>query len=336
MYRLIAIGFILQILSFSLNASPSNQPASLDTIIAEGRYIMGDRDSKAEARDFALMEAKRKVLEQAGTFLKAHDVTQNYMLTEQEIQTFSVGFIQTEILEEKTEPAGEAFAVTVKIRGVINSQEVQQLLEEIRQEESAQSEFSQLQENYAQLVQQMDSLKNVVSTQTDDRPSTTRPPSGTTVGLFERRRITTRQEGLQELAKIEALMRLIAESKKRQPDIRIAKKLTDELMQKHPNFSFLTGYLGIAYFKNDNLLLAIKNLENAVGNTRTRRTAKIQRAVPEEIKNRHRNALALFHYYLAQSYGQTKRKNLALQHLREAQKLDPQNKRYHTEAYKYR
>ena len=56
------------ILLFSAIIQVHNVSAqNIDTIYASYRYIMGDSDSKAEAKQLCYLEAKRLCLEQAGT-----------------------------------------------------------------------------------------------------------------------------------------------------------------------------------------------------------------------------------------------------------------------------
>ncbi|PKN69117.1 MAG: hypothetical protein CVU54_11430 [Deltaproteobacteria bacterium HGW-Deltaproteobacteria-12] len=45
--------------------------AEKKVVTAEGKYVMGDLDSKQNAKALALMEAKRISLEKAGTYIES-------------------------------------------------------------------------------------------------------------------------------------------------------------------------------------------------------------------------------------------------------------------------
>ena len=55
----------------------------------EHTYVMGDNDSKSEARRLCYLEAKRKLLEKAGTYMEVFSETADFRLTRDEIASFS-------------------------------------------------------------------------------------------------------------------------------------------------------------------------------------------------------------------------------------------------------
>ena len=52
--------------------------AESKVVTCEGKYVMGDLDTKKDARALALMEAKRLALEQAGTYLESSSEVKNH------------------------------------------------------------------------------------------------------------------------------------------------------------------------------------------------------------------------------------------------------------------
>ena len=52
--------------------------AESKVVTCGGKYVMGDLDTKKDARALALMEAKRSALEQAGTYLESFSEVKNY------------------------------------------------------------------------------------------------------------------------------------------------------------------------------------------------------------------------------------------------------------------
>ena len=59
--------------------------AGVQTITASHTYVLGDNDSRNDARHLCFLEAKRKVLEMAGVYIQSHDVVTNAELTKSQI-----------------------------------------------------------------------------------------------------------------------------------------------------------------------------------------------------------------------------------------------------------
>ncbi len=287
------------------------QTPEVDTIVAEGRYIMGDRDSRQDAKEYALLDAKKKVMEQAGTFLRSSTTVQNYQMSEQEIQAYTAGLIRTEILEEHFEPLGETMAAVVKIRAVVDPREVEALARNMEQEGEKADDISQLQGEYHQLALRLDSLKS----ESGGRPGS---------------RGADYQTTFRKLHELDLLTRMAMEARRRNPDIKYLQSLIAQYQRLHPNFKFVKGYLGIAYFKHHQPGKAIHQLKEALPTTPGKMRhgmKKLRKKTTDrmsgETKLRFRKEAALFHYYLARSYRQQGNRRQALKHLQQAKRLNP-------------
>jgi tetratricopeptide (TPR) repeat protein len=327
--RFITLCFIfLMFINYSVQGEVDSK---LDTMIVEGRHVMGDRDSKADARQYALLDAKRQIVESAGMLIKSYSKTENYVLTTDEIESYSVGLVRTEVIEEKTVPSGETSVMIVKVRGVVDPEEVAALLNNVSDESSVQVEINTLHEEYADLKAQLEALKNSSTEQLTTESSEVQKSTQRSMKRTDAResllkqRISSRSEGWQELERLEILMQIVTESNKKRPLLPKIRKQTKDFIQKYPAMNFARGYLGIAYFKNEQISPAIENLRKALEGKPATRLRKETRTV---IKSKYQKQQALFHFYLAQCYRQTGKKRLALRHLREAQRLNPDNRRF--------
>lgn len=299
--------FILIICLSCIHQLTAQTPAAPDTIVTDGRYLMGDRDSKADAREFALLDAKKKILEKAGSFIKSQDVVQNYQLTSQQIESYTLGTIKTEILEEKLLPNGSTFELVLTVQGIINPREVEELLQEMQDNTEMSSEIENLQQNYASLAAELDSLKT--------EKNRTETPK------------IKRESRLAELKQTELLMQFVSETTKKKPALSQMQTVVKQIPPNTMQHKIANGYLGIAYFKNEQYKPAIKHLHLALEHKRPRTKRR-----PPKIKQRQLSTKqqALFHYYLARSLKKTGRKKAAIRHLHSARQLNPQNKRYKT------
>ncbi|NOX36952.1 MAG: hypothetical protein GXO78_05385 [Calditrichaeota bacterium] len=304
------------------------QSTQLDTIVAEGRFIMGDNDTRTEARQYAILDAKRKVMEKVGTFLRSYSKTENFVMTQQQIETFSAGFIQTEIIEERTEPVGETMAVVVKIRAIIDPREVRARLAEFQEQPGHAETLAALQQQYQALAAELDSLKQKVSPPSPARSRVKDHPPGEQPQVAPLAMAEERSRNWEEMKKVELLIQLVAESNRRKPDLQRMEELLNRLSAPVAGRDIINGYYGIALFKNGKVREAINYLEKAV-RARPEPPPRVKRPrIARMVRDRFQKEQALFHYYLARCYRQIDRPRLAIRHLKMAQRLDPKNPQY--------
>jgi hypothetical protein len=77
------------VLSFVCLAAPSVASAQVQTFTSTHTYILGDHDSKDDARQRCLLETKRKILEQAGVYIESASEVKNFDLTKDTITSFA-------------------------------------------------------------------------------------------------------------------------------------------------------------------------------------------------------------------------------------------------------
>jgi len=81
----------------------ASQPsvAEIKVIEADSTYVLGDNDSKVDARRIATQEAQRKALELAGTFVASLTQVKEYKLTKDEVTAYTAGIVETEIIKDE-------------------------------------------------------------------------------------------------------------------------------------------------------------------------------------------------------------------------------------------
>jgi tetratricopeptide (TPR) repeat protein len=75
--------------------------AEVKVIEAESTYVVGDNDSKVDARRIATQEAQRKALELAGTYLASITQVKEYRLTKDQVTAYTAGIVETEIITDE-------------------------------------------------------------------------------------------------------------------------------------------------------------------------------------------------------------------------------------------
>ena len=83
-------------------------------------YIMGDNDTKNEARKLCFMEAKRKIIEKAGTYLSSRSEVTNMELNLDEITAFSASVLKSKIISEKWHYKENYIAVELAVEAQVD------------------------------------------------------------------------------------------------------------------------------------------------------------------------------------------------------------------------
>lgn len=68
------------------------------------KVFIGDNQTKIDARQLAVLEAKRQALEQAGTYVESLTIVQQGVVSHDEILLFTSGVTETQLLAKKPSP----------------------------------------------------------------------------------------------------------------------------------------------------------------------------------------------------------------------------------------
>ena len=90
--------------------------AATQTITATHTYVMGDNDSRNDARRLCFLEAKRKVLEQAGTFIQSSSEVKNFELTKDQITSYSAAILSVETIQESYDSRNGQNTLTLTVK----------------------------------------------------------------------------------------------------------------------------------------------------------------------------------------------------------------------------
>lgn len=121
--------------------------------------VMGERETRDQIRELATLEAKRRVLEQAGMYLRTETVVRNYQMESEEIIALAAGVLSTEQTEESWGMEGMSIYVDLTYRVTIDPLDVNNRIEEIRQDPEKMADFERIARENEQLRAQMESLR---------------------------------------------------------------------------------------------------------------------------------------------------------------------------------
>jgi hypothetical protein len=98
--------------------------AEVQTFTATHSYILGDHDSKDDARQRCLLETKRKVLEQAGVYIESASEVSDFALTKDKITSFAAGVMQVKDTKEEVGFQQGHMTLTLTLTAQVDMEEV--------------------------------------------------------------------------------------------------------------------------------------------------------------------------------------------------------------------
>ena len=262
------IPVFLYVLLVTLVATVTGQTGvKSDTVIVTGKYVMGENDSRTDAKQFALLDAKRKALEQFGTYLTSQTTVENYQLTQDQITTYTMGLMKTNILEENLETEGDYQTMLVKIQAVVDPAEVDESLK-----------------NFAATKQEGDDLPDM-SAELQQLSGTPAPSEMGAARLKHKNaRPVNLKTPMRNFERKALLTQIVVESRKPKPNLKRINSLVNMWQQKYPRAKFVEGYLGIALYKNGQKKAAAAALKKGIQNLKVGRRLMKRRTSAREIK----------------------------------------------------
>ena len=159
----VRLSAVLLILSTTV-LSPILVAAEVQTITATHTYVMGDNDSKNDARHICFLEAKRKVLENAGMFIESFSEVKNFQLSKDQITSYSAAVLSVEIMKEDFATRNGQTTVTMTLKANVDTADVQKRLATIVADKGLQEKIAAQQQQLKQLEEQMRALNATLNT----------------------------------------------------------------------------------------------------------------------------------------------------------------------------
>ena len=126
---------------------------------ATGEYVMGDSDTKMEARKIALEHAKRLAVEQIGTYLESETVVKDRMLTKDEIRTYTAAIIKTTVISEDMNLLQDKTTIfKIRIKANVDVGVLNKRVQEIETDKKRKEQMDALQSENLRLLKELESL----------------------------------------------------------------------------------------------------------------------------------------------------------------------------------
>lgn len=137
---------LFAVVFLAVTSWPVQSSARPHVIYASYKYIVGDNDTKNDAKRICFIEAKRRCLEKAGTYIESQTVVRNYKLTKDEIRAYAAAIVKVEVVSELVEFQHETLAIFMTVRAEVETSELNKRIREIKNDRALQKKLSE-QEN---------------------------------------------------------------------------------------------------------------------------------------------------------------------------------------------
>lgn len=144
---------------------PSVAHAAIEEIEATATYHMGDNDSKLVGHRLALMEAKRKALEKAGTYVESMSEVKDFELTRDEVRTYSAGILSVEETRDpKYRMRGKNMEVTVFVKVRVDRDDVARKIAALRKDKETTRQLKETRRKQAESEKKVAALNKQLRT----------------------------------------------------------------------------------------------------------------------------------------------------------------------------
>ncbi|TKJ37962.1 hypothetical protein CEE37_13450 [candidate division LCP-89 bacterium B3_LCP] len=138
--------------------------AQSDEIYASYKYVMGDNDTKNDAKRICFLEAKRLCIEKAGTYIESQTDVTNWKLTRDEIKTYAAALLKVEIVSEELDFKGESISISMTVKAEIEKNYIEEKIREIKENDDLQIKIKDQQEKIDELESEIRNIQNQLST----------------------------------------------------------------------------------------------------------------------------------------------------------------------------
>ena len=156
---------LLSFSSFSFgNASIVKELPNELVVEASAKYVLGDNDSRIDARNIALNEAKRAASEIAGTQVKSELVVENDQILKDQINIVTASFMTVEITHEIMNITPDRRSeIEITIRAKLDKTAIQAKMNTYRGDVNRKKELGVLQTENARLQKELETLNSQLS-----------------------------------------------------------------------------------------------------------------------------------------------------------------------------
>jgi hypothetical protein len=113
-----ALAALLALLALLALAAPAG--AAPQVISVTQSCVLGDNDSKSDARRICLLEAKRKAVEQAGTIIESRTEVRDSRVAADQVKSYAAASVRVLEVKERFTASGDTVTLTLDLRAEVD------------------------------------------------------------------------------------------------------------------------------------------------------------------------------------------------------------------------
>jgi hypothetical protein len=138
---------------------PTPSIAKTEVVYANYKYVMGDNDTKNDAKRLCFLEAKRRCLEKVGSYVESLTEVQDYKLTKDEIRSYTSAIVKVEVVSEKIAFEGESVVINTRVKAEVDADHTRKELQRISKDKGLQARIREQQNQIESLEDKIKRLK---------------------------------------------------------------------------------------------------------------------------------------------------------------------------------
>ncbi|MGC8925772.1 MAG: tetratricopeptide repeat protein, partial [Calditerrivibrio sp.] len=123
------------------------------------KKILGSSQSFDDAKVAAVADAKREIIEKAGTYIESLTIVQDGELKKDEISAMALGVMKTEIISVKKGMEGDAIFIEVTVRSEVDVNSLKDKINAVKSDKSTLAQYQQFQKNMSELLNKFKELE---------------------------------------------------------------------------------------------------------------------------------------------------------------------------------
>lgn len=146
--KLCSLTLVIVLIAFlgaELVLLPSESTAKTEVVYASYKYVMGDNDTKNDAKRLCFLEAKRRCLEKVGTYVESITEVKNYKLTKDEIRSYTAAIVKVEVVSEEIAFEGQSVVINTTVKAEIDADHTKRELQKIKKDKALQARIREQQ-----------------------------------------------------------------------------------------------------------------------------------------------------------------------------------------------
>jgi hypothetical protein len=148
---------MMKVLFFCILLFPVVTFAQVYDVESTGEYVMGDSDTKVEARKIAFDQAKRLAIEKIGTYLESTTEIQNGQLSKDEITTYTSAIVKAVMQSENVRLLDDrAMVISLTIKASVDIGELNNKIIEIGNHMDQKKRLISLQDENVKLAKELE------------------------------------------------------------------------------------------------------------------------------------------------------------------------------------